>query len=269
MKLREKKSVKMYGGKVTVDFYPDSHSYWVDGKRVTGVTTYLGIIDKSRALVPWAVELYRNHLIANIGSLTMRHIEEGAKLHTVKKEEAATIGSHVHKWIEGYIKKESPEMPEQKEAQIGVNAFLDWVSANKVKFISSERIIYSRKYGYVGTMDIEAKVNGELCLIDIKTSNNIYNSYYLQTAAYVRADEEERKVKYDGRWVLRLAKETEEEFTKRMAEKGRVATYLPFEAKFLDSDKGNLKRDFDGFLACKSLYEWNKLTDPWLNKATA
>ena len=260
---------KLYGGKVEVKFYSDGHAYWVNGKRTTGVTTYLGIIDKSRALIPWAVGLYKDYLTAALanGGVTIENIEEGARQHTIRKEEAASIGSDVHDWIEKYIKGEKPEMPERKEAQIGVNAFLDWVKANKVKFISSERVIYSRKHDFVGRMDIEAKVNGELCLIDIKTSNGLYNTYNIQTAAYVKADEEESKRKYEGRWLLRLAKETEAEFIKRMSDKGKSdVPYQVFEAKFLDNEKGNMKRDFDAFLACIELYRWNAATDPWLNR---
>ena len=66
-------------------------------------------------------------------------------------------------------------MPKRREAQIAVNAFLDWEAANKVKFVSSERVVYSKKHDYIGKMDIEAKVNGKLSMIDIKTSNGLYN----------------------------------------------------------------------------------------------
>lgn len=41
----------LYGGKVKGKFYPGSHRYYVNGKSKTGVTSYLGIIDKSQALV--------------------------------------------------------------------------------------------------------------------------------------------------------------------------------------------------------------------------
>jgi hypothetical protein len=123
-------------------------------------------------------------------------------------------------------------------------------------------------------------VNGKLCLIDIKTSNGLYNTYGIQTAAYVRADEEESGRKYQGRWLIRLAKETERECIARLhrknemrVRKGQQAVDYPpyqvFEAKFLDEEPGNLDRDFKAFLAAKALYEWNKATDFWANKAAA
>ncbi len=271
----------LYGGKVKIKFYPDSHRYYVDGKPQTGVTTYIGIVDKSRALVIWATELYRDYLLAQLkGGITEAHVFEGCGLHEERKQAAADIGTEVHNWVEGFIKGEHPDMPETREAQIGVNAFLEWVEANKVKFLSSERIVYSKKHGYIGKMDIEAKVNGKLCLIDIKTSNGLYNTYGLQTAAYVRADEEESGRKYHGRWLIRLAKETEADYVARMAKKNQnrmrkgkepidFDPYEVFETKFLDDEPGNLERDFGAFLSAKSLFEWNKATDFWANRQAA
>ena len=256
---------ELYEGKVKVRFFPDSHQYWVNEKRKTGVTTYLGIIDKSRPLIIWATGLYRDFLMEQLpNGITAEHIIEGYTIHTRRKEEAASIGDDVHKWIESHIKNESPEMPERREAQIGINAFLDWVNENKVKFISSERVVYSKKYDYIGKMDIEANVNGKLCLIDIKTANNLYNTYNLQIAAYLKADEEESTRRYQGRWLIRLAKETEDEYKKRMIDKGKDGSgYKVFEAKFLDDEMMNIERDFKAFLHAKALYEWNRENEHW------
>lgn len=266
----------LYNGKVKGKFFPDSHAYYVDGKRKTGVTTYLGIIDKSRPLVIWATELYRDFLLSK-KEITEDDIYAGCTLHEEKKKEAADIGSEIHDWIEKHVKGENPEMPERKEAQIGVAAFLEWKEANKVSFLSSERVVYSKKYDYIGKMDIEAKVNGKLCLIDIKSSNGLYNTYNLQTAAYLMADEEESKRNYKGRWLIRVAKETEKEYNLRMAKKNRERVrkgkdefayppYQVFEAKFLDDELTNIGRDFEAFLAAMKLHAWNKETDTFGKK---
>jgi hypothetical protein len=273
---------KLYKGKVVGKFFPESHQYWIDKKRKTGVTTYNGIVDKSGPLVSWAIELYLDFLWENVkAGIPQDELEilyyKGSKLHKERKEEAASIGDEVHKWIENYVQGNAVEMPKTKEAQIGINAFLDWERDNKVKFLSSERVVYSKKHDYIGKMDIEAKVNGKLCLIDIKTSNNIYNTYRLQTAAYVKADEEESGKKYKGRWIIRVAKETEKDYIARMEKKNyyrqldgkKPVDYPPyqvFEAKFQDDDPANMDFDFKGFLHAKGLFEWNKATDPYLNR---
>lgn len=262
---------KLYKGKVLVKFFgptpekPSRHIYMVNGERVTGVTTHLGIKDKSRALVSWAIDLARNHLL-ELEKITADDIETACKLHAVRKEEAATIGSIAHDWIENYIKGNDPEMPDDPRVLIAVNAFLDWVKAHKVKFISSERVVYSKKHHYIGTLDAEAMVDGKRCLIDFKTSSGLYNTVRAQTAAYQMADEEAGAKEYKGRWAIRIAKETEEEYLAKMAKKGKseFADYVPFEAKFFDQE--SLKDDFQAYLACKTLYEWDGRTDFFRNK---
>lgn len=262
---------KLYKNKIVVKFFPDSHIYNVDGVRKTGVTTILGIIDRSRPMMSWATDVYRDYLMKIIGERPINpdDIFAGSVLYEEKKKEAGDIGKDIHKWVEQYAKGEKPEMPEQREVQIGVTSFLQWVEENKVKFISSERPVYSKRHDYIGTLDFEAKVNGKLCLVDVKSSNALYNSFELQTAAYVMADEEESGKKYQGRWLIRVAKETEREYLKRMDGKNAVrqlkgkdqfeyGPYKVFEARFLDNK--NLARDQKAFLSAKALFEWNKET---------
>jgi len=67
-----------------------------------------------------------------------------------------------HKWCEEHIQGKNPKMPINQEVQSAVNAFLDWEKKHKVKFISTELKIYSKKYKYAGTMDFEAEIDGKL-----------------------------------------------------------------------------------------------------------
>lgn len=283
----------MYGGKCLVKFLgptpdkPNRHIYMVNGDRKTGVTTILNIKDKSTALVSWATDLSSEYLCLKLkekGSVTIEDIYYAEELHSVRKNEAADIGTKIHDWAEHYIKyklKEKgytmPQMPDEKEVQIGINAFLDWEKEHDVKFVSSERVVYSRKYDYIGKMDIEAKVDGQVCLVDLKSSNGLYNTVRMQTAAYAKADEEERKKKvYVGRWAIRLAKETEAEYNARMenknikrSRKGKepvdYPAYQVFEAKYLDDTKGMIEDDFEAFLGSQTLFNWDKRTDFFKN----
>lgn len=279
---------ELYNGKVSIRFFPKSHQYWMNGIRKTGATTIIGIMDKSMALVPWATELASDFLVTKIKSgtaVTIDDVYEAEVLHTVRKQEAADTGTKIHDWCERYIRHKlkergyaKPDMPEESSVVIGVMAFLDWEKEHKVKFISSERIIYSKKHDFMGKMDIEATVDGDLCLIDLKSSNSLYNSVRMQTAAYVKADEEERGKKvYTGRWAIRLSKETEAEYMARMAKKQekdvrkgkeprKIAPYQVFEAMYLDKTKGDIENDFEGFLAALTLFRWNKETDFFTNR---
>ena len=150
---------------MNIKFFPDSHQYWVDGKRKTGVTTLIGILDKSTALMSWKGTRTVAFLLEQLkkGAITKELICVASNIDQIEKEEAARLGTAIHDWCENYIRAKLkikgysvPDFPEEKSVQVGVNAFLDWEKEHKVKFISSERVVYSRKYDYIGKMDIEA-----------------------------------------------------------------------------------------------------------------
>lgn len=291
---------ELYGGKVIIKFYEKSHQYWVsldsgkEFKRKTGVTTYIGIKDKSMPLGMWQQQITADFLLEKIAKgvvITEDLALEACIQNDVLREEAADIGKEIHAWCEHYIRhklkkkgfEELLPIPDFKEATMGVNAFLAWIEANKVKFHSTERPVYSRKHDFIGTMDFEATINGIYCMGDFKSSNGLYNSVRMQTAAYAKADEEERRgTKYEGRWAVRLSKYTEAEYMKRETRKKElkkaiarikgieykeypIKPYEVFEAQFLDEEKGLISRDFDAFMLCKGLTEWNKLTDSFYN----
>lgn len=280
---------ELYGGKIKGKFYgptpdkPNRHMYYINGERKTGCTTFLGIQDKSGPLLIWAKDLIEELLIekATRGKLTLEDISAIVSQPEKLKREASDIGSKIHDWCEKYIRHklkekgaELPDFPEESGVQVGVNAFLDWEKEHKVKFLSTERVVYSRKYDFIGKMDIEAIVDKKRVLVDLKSSNGLYNGVRMQTAAYAMADTEENGKKYEGRWAIRLAKETEEEYIARFKKKqakdirnGRepreIPPYQVFEAKDLDLEAGWLERDFKAFLFAVGLFRWNEKTDPW------
>jgi hypothetical protein len=282
---------ELYKGAVKGKMYPDSHRYYVNGKPKTGVTTFIGIKDKSRALMTWKGFRVVDYLLKKLdkGKIDEQTICIASYIDEIEKEEAADFGSKIHEWVEGYInfklkkQKEMPEMPDIKQVQVGVNAFLDWEKEHKVKVISSERVVYSKKHDYIGKMDIEAIIDGDLCLVDLKSSNGLYNGVNLQTAGYVHADEEESEKEYVGRWAVRLSKYDEAEYYEREEKKKKIKQiicqargreykdypippYQVFEAKYLDPEPGLIDRDFKAFLAAKHLYQWDKETDYFLNR---
>lgn len=270
----------LYNGKVEVTLFPDSHIYYVKingekwrPKSVTGVT---GIKDKSQALVPWALEEAAKHLIACLEK--GKKIDEEQIIQAVfasqeYTERAADLGTKIHDWIEQYIKSKiskknpAPEMPEDDAVVIGVNSFLAWEENHKVKFLWAEKLIYSKKHDYIGKADFAAIVDGKRCLCDNKTGNGLYDGVLTQTAAYLKADEEESGEKYDGRWAIRISKETEKEYIARIGIKNKIKSilgkketelypYQVFQAVYLDDEKENLKEDFDAYLAEKVVSDW-------------
>lgn len=290
----------LYDGKVKGKFYPQSHQYWISikgspYKRKSGSTTFIGIKDKSTPLGIWQQTMTLDFLLTCI--------EKGVKIdedkciesviqNDIAKDEAIDIGKEMHDWLEKYAlfklkdkrQPKMPDMPQLKEAITGINSFLEWESGHKIKYISPERVVYSIKHDYMGTLDLEAEVDGMLCLVDYKSSNGLYNTVRAQTASYVKADEEEYgKKKYQGRWALRFSKYTEKEYLKRENRKKilkahicrikgkdfkdyEIAPYVAFEAKFLDKEKSYMNDDFEqGFLSSMALYRWDQKTDWYKN----
>ena len=254
----------LYNGKVKILFNENTHRYYLaNGEKkepLVGVTSYINL-DKSMFLIPWAVGVtvdYIRNRVNDLEELRQRDakiiFQEAKQAANRAKNEAGDIGTQVHKWVEEYILGQSPEMPEDERVLVGVTNFLDWLQTEKVEIQEAERIVYSAKHGYVGTLDSIATINKKRYLVDIKTGNGVYPEAMIQTAAYAKAYEEETKRKIHGRIVLRINKETEEEHH----DNERKGEYKAFEAIPLDDEENMIEDDFQAFLSCKHLYEWNK-----------
>jgi len=143
-----------------------------EGESLPGVTTILNVLNKP-ALLWWA----------------WKEGAEGRDLYE-KRDKAADAGTLCHQMIEAHLKGlPEPPVPEDfdKEqrgrAEGGFLAFLEWEKAHSFRLLESERSLVSEKYGYGGTIDIGAIVN-DTCIVDIKTSKDVYVSMKIQVAAY-------------------------------------------------------------------------------------
>jgi len=231
MPVQPDKIFEMYGGKVQIAYFDKMHRYSriVDGvvqkDRIISVTAATGKLDKSRVLMAWATRLGREFLCEKLFTkdgkfradmkkisedTLMALIREAEKIYDVRREEAATIGTAVHKWAEEYIKGLNPDLPKDEKQLNGVMAFLKWVKEHDVEFILNEVPVYSLEHDYVGRMDVAVKMkvkgNGNkklTCPGDFKTNNwgvdkitgerfsRVYDEFRFQIAAYRHAYEEE------------------------------------------------------------------------------
>lgn len=241
---------RFYNDEVILRYDPKDHIYLLvtpEGLvRQDGVTTICHIVDKSNVLIPWACKMMAqklqylvNPVVGDAGQVIVISQEEFAKAineaktaHKDKLEDAGEVGHAAHGWIEQHIKNllnadidgdielaEAYEKIDQR-AQSCCTAALLWISRHNVRWIHTEKKIYSRDYEYAGTMDGLAHVdscdNPECCpvpfkdklsVIDWKTSNYLYIEYILQTAAYKQAYQEEFGTQIEDIWVIRLGKE--------------------------------------------------------------
>jgi len=95
-----------------------------------------------------------------------------------------------------YLKK-----PFNKKEDICLRGFLNWCNTYKPEPKETEKIVWSKKYKYAGTLDFiglitikenKTKVQTR-AVIDWKTSKGIYREYELQLASYWEAIKEEEE----------------------------------------------------------------------------
>jgi len=236
---------ELYNKEIELSFDEARHRFSIDDKPIISVTNVTSVIDKSRPLIFWATGLAKDYLMENLktliedtkGDKIAALIEEAVKQHSVKKQIAADVGTQIHNWVGQFIKakseKEWPEIPKDPQVYNGISAFLKWVNEYEVKFVASEKVVYSKKYKYAGFMDAEAIIKKKLGVVDFKSSKAIYPEMRFQVAAYQAAAEEENGKEYSGnKHIARFDKETGE-----------------FEIhEFVEQDK-----DFKAFLAALEL----------------
>ena len=138
------------------EFSESGHVHLLDGKKLTGVTTILGVISKP-ALLQWsanmAVESIKSE-IYDLGLMPLRTkldaiFETAKKAYIVKRDKAGELGTDVHAQVEILIKEAIASTggviggKEVENEQ--VQNFIDWAVKNKIKFLASEVHIYSEK----------------------------------------------------------------------------------------------------------------------------
>jgi hypothetical protein len=208
------------------------HRYELDGKPLTGVTTILGVIAKP-SLIQWAADMtasffgwvnpkYETQDIEKLELPATKQeffdrLCEARVQHCKRKEKAGDIGTQAHKHIEllvisaiketgGYF-SETLKYECEPQVNIMVNHFIKWAIDNKVKFIESEKRLYSMKHWFAGTCDLVFEMDGKRYIGDIKTSSAIYNEHFFQMAGYEIALEEMGYPKVDGYLVINLKKD--------------------------------------------------------------
>jgi hypothetical protein len=62
--------------------------------------------------------------------------------------------------------------------------YVEFCNQYNPEILLMEQHLINKDLGYAGTIDRVMNLNGKSMLIDIKTSNSIYPSYWLQLAAY-------------------------------------------------------------------------------------
>lgn len=222
------KIYNLYNKTLKVYFWEDYfHTYTLTDKdkkdRLISVSAVSGVIDKSGPLMGWVAKMMALFLLdqkkKGNDKITEELVDRAKREYRNISKEAQNIGTEIHKWIEEWIQCNGVgiDMPDDEKVLNGVTAFLKWQVQNKAKFLESERIVYSKKHKYCGTLDAVARIGKDLVLIDFKSSkrnptrkDGLGNEMQIQVAGYRLAWEEEMGKQFDKSMILRFDKETGE-----------------------------------------------------------
>lgn len=154
-------------------------------------------------------------------------------------EEAGQSGSKIHDAIDRYIKGETVHwddlvysLDEWKQILKAIEFFEKFnpeVMENEVSITND-----THKLG--GTIDLVCKLNGDIWLIDYKSSNAIYKTHELQIAAYAIMWNEvfpDKMIKYTG--ILHTKADTRGEDKKGKSVQGKGWKLITFDRSYEDA----------------------------------
>ena len=182
---------------------PDSRFYRRNGEYYPSITHVLGTYPKGKFFEDW-----------------LKKVGYSAD-YIVKK--SAEEGTQVHEMIESYLGGEElnflndygyPQFT-PKVWQMFLK-FVDWWEEYNPTLLKAEVHLFSDELKVAGTCDLVCEIDGEIWIIDFKTSNHLQTTYELQAAIYGKCYEECFGVRPDRFGILWLKS------NKRKAAKGKM-----------------------------------------------
>tara|TARA_R110000851_G_scaffold237390_1_gene390222 strand:+ start:2478 stop:3140 length:663 start_codon:yes stop_codon:yes gene_type:complete len=159
-----------------VEFHEDTHSYILEGKKLTSVTKYI-----SEFKAPFDTERIAGDY-ARKRALTKEYV---IKMWKDKAEKSCKIGTYIHSVFEDYILNvyhKSKDYPKKESAYSVID---DLFKSGRLTPVEAEYIVYNEKYA--GQIDCIAKnKKGEHFILDWKTNNKIdfFNNWQKMLGKY-------------------------------------------------------------------------------------
>lgn len=198
-----------YNGEAHIEFDAAKHGYvWREkGRNLPGVTEILRKTFPKDALMQWAA-----NLASEARGNGATH-DEARFAHRTVSREAADKGSLVHSFCEEFPNLDADELsdddfPTDPQAKAACMAFIGWWRSHHVEVFDQELMVFSRALQYCGTLDLHARIDGEIAILDYKTSSGFFREMPVQLAAYAVALEEMTGERVSNGWIVRLDKKT-------------------------------------------------------------
>jgi hypothetical protein len=156
---------------------PDSRYYKRNGEYYPSITYVLSYYPKGKHFEDWLKKVgYSSEYIVT---------------------KAASQGTEVHELCEDYLnEKEVTFLNQYGHPKYDIEVwqmflrFVEFWETYKPTLIETEVHLFSDELKVAGTCDLVCEINGELWIIDLKTSNQLQLSYELQTAVYGKCYQE-------------------------------------------------------------------------------
>jgi len=105
------------------------------------------------------------------------------------RDAAGNRGTMVHDAIEQLLTGtlSVPVAGWEPKAVKQLHGFTNWYQEVQPEVLDVEKFVFNDLYQYAGTADIVCKIGGKTWLIDVKTSGDIYPTYWMQLEAYAQA----------------------------------------------------------------------------------
>ena len=171
---------------------PTHHYVDATGARIPGVTSIIGDGLPKPALVAWAANITAETAVNRWQELADMPVADRLKLlngcRYEERDTAARRGTEVHALAEQLIHGAAVHVPEELTGH--VDSYLKFLDDWDPQPVLTEAVVYSRPYGYAGTLDLIADLNdGFRWLLDVKTTRSgVYGDTAFQLAAYRYAD---------------------------------------------------------------------------------
>jgi hypothetical protein len=177
---------------------------------------------------------------------------------------AGKEGTQVHEAVEKLVKGEEVTWMDNfgnaKYSQLVwemILKFHDFWTTHKPELISTEEFVWSDEHKYAGTADLVVKLDGQVWLLDVKTSNSIHKSYDLQLASYAKALGECKGVEIERTGIIWLKANT-----RSASRKEGVYQGSGWQIKVID----DIDHNFELFQMIYKLYSLeNPTTEPIYN----
>lgn len=172
--------------------------YHIDGEKVVGVTTALGIIDggKSGAMAYSAARIWLEGVCSLVNEQAdfawddPKGIEDALKarrlLHIHRWGDKADLGTSIHSALEQLCGDVVPTLGAYPDNERGyLKALCEFWADHDPIPVHTEIMVGSKEHGYAGRTDlIYATGSNALVMLDAKTSARVSPTFSLQLAAY-------------------------------------------------------------------------------------